>query len=284
MRLTHAIPALPVQDIAASVAFYCDKLGFANRHVAEGFAILERDALELHLWQASDASWNEREGPPVQSGAESFLAGTASCRIQVDNIDALHGEFKAQGILRPNAPLADQPWNTREFGVSDPDGNAITFFERVVRHSQSADEQPLATLYTQLLDSWKQRDAAAYAAPFTEDGNIVGFDGSQINGRAAIASEIGQIFADHQTAQYVGKIREIRLLTLDVALLRAVVGMIPPGQTDINPAVNAIQSLLAVRRAGTWQIALFHNTPAQFHGRPELSQQLTEELQLLVKR
>jgi len=28
-------------------------------------------------------------------------------------------------------------------------------------------------------------------------------------------------------------------------------------------------------------IALFQNTPAQFHGRPELAQQLTEELRQL---
>lgn len=29
--------------------------------------------------------------------------------------------------------------------------------------------------------------------------------------------------------------------------------------------------------------ALFQNTPAQFHGRPELAQQLTAELQQLLK-
>ena len=53
---------------------------------------------------------------------------------------------------------------------------------------------------------------------------------------------------------------------------------------EINPAVNAIQSLVAVTRDGRWRIALFQNTPAQFHGRPELAQQLTEELrQLLAK-
>lgn len=43
----------------------------------------------------------------------------------------------------------------------------------------------------------------------------------------------------------------------------------------------AVQSLIAVKSAATWWIALFHNTPAQFHGRPELVQQLTEELQQL---
>jgi len=152
-------------------------------------------------------------------------------------------------------------------------------------HSQSAQSRDVAdisALYQQLLDGWNQRDAAAYAALFAEDASVIGFDGSQMNGRADIVAQIGQIFADHPTSRYVGKIREVRLLRPDAAILRAVVGMVPPGQSDLNPAVNAIQSLVAARQAGQWLIALFQNTPAQFHGRPDLAQQLTDELRVLL--
>jgi uncharacterized protein (TIGR02246 family) len=110
----------------------------------------------------------------------------------------------------------------------------------------------------------------------------VGFDGSMVDGRQAIHTHLSQIFADHITATYVSIIREIRFLTPDTALLRAVVGMIPPGQTDINPATNAVQSLVAVRQNNEWKIALFQNTPAQFHGRPEAAQDLTYELRALL--
>src|SRR5215213_2117610 len=127
----------------------------------------------------------------------------------------------------------------------------------------SRDAADIGALYQQLLDGWNQRDAAAYAALFAEDASVVGFDGSQMNGRAEIATEIGRIFADHPTSRYIGKIREVRLLAPDVALLRAVVGMVPPGQSDLNPDVNAIQSLVATRNDGRWLIALFQNTPAQ---------------------
>jgi hypothetical protein len=54
--------------------------------------------------------------------------------------------------------------------------------------------------------------------------------------------------------------------------------MVPPGQLDLNPAVNAHQTLVAAQRAGTWHIVLMQTTPAQFHGRPELVQQMTDEL------
>jgi uncharacterized protein (TIGR02246 family) len=148
--------------------------------------------------------------------------------------------------------------------------------------AQSRDADDIGALYQQLLDGWNERDAAAYAALFAEDASVIGFDGSQMNGRAEIAAQIGQIFADHPTSRYVGKIREVRLLTADAAILRAVVGMVPPGKSDLNPGVNAIQSLVAAHLNGKWLIALFQNTPARFDGRPELAQQLTDELRQLL--
>ncbi|HET9921225.1 MAG TPA: SgcJ/EcaC family oxidoreductase [Ktedonobacteraceae bacterium] len=146
----------------------------------------------------------------------------------------------------------------------------------------SADEAEARDLYRQLIDAWNGRNAEGFAALFTEDAHVTGFDGSQMDGRAEIASALSGIFAHHMTAPYISKIRGVELLRPDVAILRAVVGMVPPGQSDLNPALNAIQSLVAVRSNGTWRIVLFQTTPAQFHGRPELVEQLTEELRQLL--
>jgi uncharacterized protein (TIGR02246 family) len=151
-----------------------------------------------------------------------------------------------------------------------------------IQASQTSDETQIRELYWQLLDSWNQRNAIGFAALFEEDGSQVGFDGSQIDGRSEIESHLSGIFSDHMTAAYVGKVREVRLLSPEVALLRSVVGMLPQGRTDINPATNAVQSLVAVKKNGNWRIALFQNTPAQFHGRPEAVEQLTEELRQLL--
>lgn len=143
------------------------------------------------------------------------------------------------------------------------------------------DAEAIARLYHQLLDAWNRRSARDYAALFAEDGSTVGFDGSMMNGRAEIESTLAQIFADHATAAYVGKVRFVRTLAPGAAILQAVCGMVPPGQRDINPAVNAVQSLAAVQSADGWRIAFFQNTPAQFHGRPDLSDALSEELRQL---
>lgn len=142
-----------------------------------------------------------------------------------------------------------------------------------------SDDALVQRLYHQLLEAWNSRDAVAYAGQFAEQGEVIGFDGSLMAGPAEIATTLRGIFASHMTAPYVSKVRSVRLLAREVAILRAIVGMVPPGQTDLNPAVNALQTLVAVKRDGRWRVQLFQNTPAQFHGRPELVQQMTAELQ-----
>jgi uncharacterized protein (TIGR02246 family) len=132
-------------------------------------------------------------------------------------------------------------------------------------------------LYARLLAAWNDRNAAAFAALFGDDGAMIGFDGSQAAG-PAIRDHLQPVFTDHPTAAYVARVREIRTLAPEVVLLRAAAGMVPPGGDDLNPAVNTLQTLLAVRAGDAWRIVLFQNTPAQFHGRPELTEQHLAEL------
>jgi uncharacterized protein (TIGR02246 family) len=144
-------------------------------------------------------------------------------------------------------------------------------------------DSALRLLYTDLIGGWNRHSAHAFAAGFAEDGEVVGFDGSQMFGRAQIQATLAQIFADHVTAPYIVIVRVVKSLGPQAALLRAVAGMVPVGVADIEPSLNAIHSLVGVQQGAHWRIALFQNTPAQFHGRPELVQQLTEELRDRLK-
>ena len=136
VSLGRTIPALPVRDAATAVSFYRDRLGFDVLHEDEGFAVVCRDEAVLNLWQSSDERWRLRDDfrdRPVCSGAESFIAGTASCRIEVDEIDRLYDELRASGVLHPvsvDGP-GDTEFGTREFATLDEDGNLLTFFRRV---------------------------------------------------------------------------------------------------------------------------------------------------------
>lgn len=117
-----AVPALPVSDERRAVAFLENTLGFTElRHDGEGLGILRRDAVELHVWVADGSA----------PGAERHLAGSASCRIEVTGVKTLYENCKRLGAVHPSAPLKDQWWGTREFGVVDPDGNLISLYERI---------------------------------------------------------------------------------------------------------------------------------------------------------
>ena len=133
VTLGQTIPALPVRDAAAAVGFYRDRLGFEVLHHDGGFAVLRRDEAVVHLWEAGDQSWEGRESleRPVRSGAESFIAGTASCRIRVIGIDELHEELRATEVLHPVARdgVSDTDHGAREVAALDLDGNLVVFFE-----------------------------------------------------------------------------------------------------------------------------------------------------------
>ena len=131
MNMLGAIPALPVKNTELSIEFYCDKLGFALVHHEDGLAILRHNVVSIHLWEAGDESWRDRDNSSlVRSGSESFIAGTASCRIEVEGIEELYQHVKSLGILHPNGSLCNQWWGEQDFSVIDTDNNLITFFQK----------------------------------------------------------------------------------------------------------------------------------------------------------
>jgi hypothetical protein len=122
-----------VRSVPDAAVYYRDRFGFEVRHADEGFAVLVRDDAALHLWGATDEAWRERGDiakQPICSGAESFIAGTASCRIEATDVDGLFTELEAAGVLHPTTKggVSATDFGTREFATVDQDGNLLTFF------------------------------------------------------------------------------------------------------------------------------------------------------------
>jgi catechol 2,3-dioxygenase-like lactoylglutathione lyase family enzyme len=131
--LHRTIPALPVRDVRAAVADYHERFGFQPRHETDGFAVITRDDAVLHLWGASDEDWRARadlHDRPICSGAESLIAGTASCRIEVTDVDALYAELEPTGVLHPVSRdgVTTTDFGTCEFATLDRNGNLLAFF------------------------------------------------------------------------------------------------------------------------------------------------------------
>ena len=111
---TSAVPVLPTTSISQATSFY-GQLGFQVLHQDAEYAIVKRDAVELHVWLCPNPS----------------LAENSSCRIQVTDIEALYQECQSKGLLASNATVRHKAWGTEEFVVFDPDRVLITFVERV---------------------------------------------------------------------------------------------------------------------------------------------------------
>ena len=67
-------------------------------------------------------------------------------------------------------------------------------------------------------------------------------------------------------------------------MLRAIAGMVGPGESDLKPELNTIHLLVAIEGANGWRAAHFQSTPARFDGCPEESAALTDELRAELRR
>jgi catechol 2,3-dioxygenase-like lactoylglutathione lyase family enzyme len=134
--LHRTIPALPARDVRAAVAYYRERFGFEAPHETDDFAVIVRADAVIHLWGATDDDWRHRDGfagKPICSGAESFIAGTASCRIETRDVDALYEELREHDVLHPvsREGISDSDFGTREFATRAREGNLVTFFRWV---------------------------------------------------------------------------------------------------------------------------------------------------------
>ena len=125
VNFVSATVNLLVSDMAISLAFYRDVLGFQlKQSVPEEppfvFAWLERGGVEIFL----------NDARPVLAEFNTLRAGdTSTLFIVVNDVDALHGQIS--GRARIVMGLTDQFYGMREFAVLDPDGYLMTFAQRI---------------------------------------------------------------------------------------------------------------------------------------------------------
>jgi len=115
--LKQVIPVLHMTSADATERFYCSRLGFDLEFEVPASATqrdpcylgVVRDGVALHL--------SSHAGDGVVGGVAYFV---------VENVDALHAEFRDRGVPIHIAPV-DQTWGMRELYVRDPDGNSLRF-------------------------------------------------------------------------------------------------------------------------------------------------------------
>ena len=103
-----------VSDIAASLAYYRDVLGFQvtfQYGQPLSYACLCRDEVALHL---------------LASSRTKRLPGHGAICVFVRDVDRIYAEVSGRGAKLLNQP-EDRDYGMRDFDVVDADGNQLTF-------------------------------------------------------------------------------------------------------------------------------------------------------------
>jgi len=121
-------PNLLVADVARSLAFYVDVLGFSRGTTVPDaepfvFGTVTSDSVEIFFNEAGTAV---KEYPSL-SGRP--IGATGTMFIEMDDVDGYHAALQAKVTIA--MPLVTQWYGLKEFAIVDPDGYLITFAERV---------------------------------------------------------------------------------------------------------------------------------------------------------
>ncbi len=103
------IPILNVKDFGVAMDYYVKKLGFRKKWDwgnPPTFGCVVRGKVEIFFC----------EGAQGKSGM--WMS------IFVEDVDALHEEYKSNGAIIRQAPT-NMPWGVREMNVEDPDGHRL---------------------------------------------------------------------------------------------------------------------------------------------------------------
>jgi catechol 2,3-dioxygenase-like lactoylglutathione lyase family enzyme len=123
-------PNLVVADLARSLTFYRDVLGFSiietvPKEAPYVFAMLDRDGIAVFL----NAVAVVREDPAYSKLADEVGKGGVALYFDVKGVRELYDAL--QGKVNMVAPLERKFYGVTEFNITDPDGYLITFAERL---------------------------------------------------------------------------------------------------------------------------------------------------------
>ncbi|MGY2009113.1 SgcJ/EcaC family oxidoreductase [Nocardia gipuzkoensis] len=125
---------------------------------------------------------------------------------------------------------------------------------------QRTDEDAIRDLLDRQAEAWAAGDAEAFAAVFTPDADYVTWVGTHFKGRADIAVSHVSLFEKFLKGTHLdGEITQLRFLTPDVAVVHGK-GAVLKGKQRRTRRNTKVQTTVAVRRDGRWQIAAFQNT------------------------
>jgi uncharacterized protein (TIGR02246 family) len=128
----------------------------------------------------------------------------------------------------------------------------------------SADEDAIRALPKRIESGWSQGSGRMIGDVYATDGKLVAGDGTVTVGREQISAYHDQLFANYlKGTKLLVEVTDVRFLTPDIALMHTAGGILWPGEQQLKPGNDGIQSFVTVRQDGAWRVLLFQNTRVQ---------------------
>jgi catechol 2,3-dioxygenase-like lactoylglutathione lyase family enzyme len=121
-------PYFIVDDVVTSANFYRDKLGFHyERFWGEppSFCMVKRGGIVIMLAQLEETPVRN-SGRIRPNRTQDREGGAWDAYVWIADADALHAEYKANGVTIVRAPC-DQPYECRDFEIDDHNGYRLCF-------------------------------------------------------------------------------------------------------------------------------------------------------------
>lgn len=110
-------------------------------------------------------------------------------------------------------------------------------------------------------DAWAQGDAAAWAATFTPDADMVTFNGDHLHGRDHITSRMQHYFDTYlQNTRLLMLTEQIRYTEPDTAIIVRTGCVLWGTETTCTDEALSVNTNVMVKRHGRWLQTSFQNT------------------------
>ena len=133
--------------------------------------------------------------------------------------------------------------------------------------SISISTSPITDIVSAVTAAWTAKDAAAYAASYAEDAQVIGPTGALLLGRDAIRIQHAFLFSGpFAGSTQTIEVRDVQFLTGTIAIVYQDVSLtgyvsLPPGLPSSGGVVRTRVTWVVEKRGGNWEIVFQQMTP-----------------------
>jgi len=113
-KALYISPMIPSYNMKETAAFFTDLLGFGRMMYTDGYIVLEKDNLTIHI---------------LNAGAD---IGEMEFYLNVDDVDAVWDDIKDKVTTRVRAPF-DREYGMREIHIIIPHTKTLLFIGQVIK-------------------------------------------------------------------------------------------------------------------------------------------------------